>query len=129
MDCILKNVGHEYIPEFQKNLNRVLSIVYQCCDEKERLRIHRLIMTWKTFPKGNIFPMAFLSKLEKELQAIQQKEKEPMVIHRTLQTPTAKSIQSQLETLIQKKKLLNPIVYPTAAGEIDVMNQVFFLVI
>jgi hypothetical protein len=118
MDCVLKNVGKQYVPEFQKNLHQTIPIVFKCSEEKDRQRIQRLIMTWKTFPKGNIFPMAVISKLEKELQAIVQKEKEPAP------GPTAQSVQTQIEILIQKKKALNPILYPQVAGEIDVMNQV-----
>jgi hypothetical protein len=122
MDCILKNTGQEYIPAFQRNLLQVFPRAYRQVIEAERLKLQKLIVTWKTFPKGIIFTMSIISKLEKELQAIQN-EKLP-------EKPTTASvglvqhIQQQLERLIYKKKQLNPAIYPQVAGEIDVMNQV-----
>jgi predicted transcriptional regulator len=119
MDCILKNTGKEYITAFQKNLLQVFPRAYRQVTEAEKQKLQKLIVTWKAFPKGIIFTMSVLSKLEKELQAIQNERESEK-----LNTGSVQNVQQQLERLIYRKKQLNPSVYPQVAGEIDVMNQV-----
>ena len=56
MDSILKNVGGEYVTAFANGpLVSTLAKAYADVSSQDRLKLHKLVATWKSFPKGPLF--------------------------------------------------------------------------
>jgi hypothetical protein len=77
MDSILKNIGHEYITEFQPNLLQNLLDAYKLMITEDQQRIKKLVNTWKNQPRGYLFPAQLISSIEKAMLAVSQAQATP----------------------------------------------------